>query len=353
MTSKDQGAKRYAALALKGLAVDAFRKSGLALNRAETVASILLEADLLGFRTHGFQRLKFNVDELTSKRSRVDGAPVILSDCGAVFNWDADRLPGPYVVREALIEAQDRARRHGVGVGVVRRAQHIACLAAYLPEVINNGFAVMICASTPDERVLVSPNGTKPVLSNNPLAFGVPSSPNPCFFDISMASVTCGSIKQAQVTSQRLKDQFLRTPNGELTDDPNAFFDEPAAGILPFGGEPSAHKGFLLSLWIELMTSALGNFGPKDVDGGTELNSVFVQVFDPDAFGSFEGFKQQVAAYQTMFAEDPAGQTRLPGERAWQRRQDQLENGVFLAPNIVSNIEVMASELGLEMPKPT
>ena len=91
---------RYDPKDLQQFATRLFMSAGLAEDRARVMAAVLLEADLLGFTTHGMHRVAHNVRWLLSGESRCGGEPVVLADRGALFNWDAGFLPGPWVVSQ-------------------------------------------------------------------------------------------------------------------------------------------------------------------------------------------------------------------------------------------------------------
>ncbi|MCZ6722981.1 MAG: Ldh family oxidoreductase, partial [Gammaproteobacteria bacterium] len=65
-------------------------------------------------------------------------------------------------------------------------------------------------------------------------------------------------------------------------------------------------------------------------------------------------FKRQINKIKSMCensttrpGDDPV---RVPGQRAWQRRQHQLANGVELYPTILEDLKHWAEEFGVEMP---
>ena len=57
-----------------------FVAAGLAEDRAAVMAEVFLEADLLGFTTHGMNRVAHNVRWLLSGESRSRGDPEVLVD---------------------------------------------------------------------------------------------------------------------------------------------------------------------------------------------------------------------------------------------------------------------------------
>jgi L-lactate dehydrogenase len=102
---------------------------------------------------------------------------------------------------------------------------------------------------------------------------------------------------------------------------------------------------------------ALGGYGRADDSASTdgEANSVFIQMFDPGAFGSLSDFKKQANKIKAMCenSETRPGDdsVRVPGQRAWQRRLDQLANGVELYPTIMVDLKPWAEKLGVELPE--
>src|SRR5262245_36724419 len=137
----------FDAAALRSFAERVLAKAGLPAHPAESVARILVEADLLGHTTHGLALLADYVEEITEGRMEKAGEPLALSDTGVVATWDARRLPGIWTTELAISSAVERARRSGIGVIALRRSHHIACLAAFLERPARDGFAVLIFSS--------------------------------------------------------------------------------------------------------------------------------------------------------------------------------------------------------------
>ncbi len=117
--------------ALRAYAAALLRGAGLAADRADTVAEVLVEGDLLGHDTHGLAQLPGYLNALTSGTMTAAGEPEIVADRPGAALWDGRRLPGPWLVVQALRLATARARQHGTCTVVIRRSHHIACLAAY------------------------------------------------------------------------------------------------------------------------------------------------------------------------------------------------------------------------------
>ncbi|AMX01922.1 Ldh family oxidoreductase [Microbulbifer thermotolerans] len=347
--------KRYRAEALKNFAARLFQCAGLAEERAEVMAGVFLEADLLGFTTHGMNRVVSNLRWLESNETRREGAPTVLADRGNCFNWDADFLPGPWVLRQALIEAMQRVPDHGVVTATIRRSQHIACLAAYLPPVVEAGYVAILTCSTPAENT-VSPQGSvDPLFSANPLAFAAPAGEYPLLFDISMSVTAGGYVARAKREGTKLPVKCLKDRDGNVSDDPNVF--DSGGSILPVGGVDHGYKGAALSAMLEVLSMALGGYGRDDASakGDGEANSVFLQLIDPRAFCPRADFLRQTAALCNLWQNsrsEGCSPVRVPGQRAWAMRDKQLREGVMLYPSIMEDLQPWADRYGVPVPKP-
>ena len=130
---------RYTRQILIEFATDLLCRAGLEREKASVVADILVEGDLLGHTTHGLQLLAPYLNDLESGGMAKSGEPRILADFPAALSWDGMRLPGPWLTVQAISQAIARARRFGTATVVIRRSHHLACLAAYLERVTEQG----------------------------------------------------------------------------------------------------------------------------------------------------------------------------------------------------------------------
>jgi len=121
---------RYGAERLREFATRLLHAAGLGADRAQVVAEVLVEADLLGHDTHGLDMLARYLDELAGGRMAREGEPETLRDSGSALSWDGRRLPGPWLVKRAIAKARERLAAHPTVTVVVRRSHHIGCLQA-------------------------------------------------------------------------------------------------------------------------------------------------------------------------------------------------------------------------------
>lgn len=344
---------RPTAATLITFATALLERSGVEADKARVVAGILVEADLLGHTTHGLALLNQYLAELEKGSMTKSGEPRVLADFPSAVTWDGQRLPGPWLTVRAIDLAVARAKLNGTCSVVIRRSHHIACLAAYLPRVTEQGLMIVLTCSDRNTQSVAPYGGTQAVFTPNPLAAAWPTEGDPVMLDLSMSITTNALTNRLRAEQRRFPGQWALTAEGEPTDDPNALFSTPPGTLLPTGGVDHGHKGYAFALLIEALTGGLAGLGradPKEGWGAT----VHVQVFAPACFGGEKDFRRQTehvaAACRANAPRRGFERVRLPGEAGLRRRRDQLARGVELYPGILPGLAPWAQKLGLPMP---
>ncbi len=345
--------KHYDVEVLTAFAGELLAAAGLPTSRAEVVARILVEGDLMGHTTHGLQLLGPYLKGIKSNGLLLDGEPDVISSRPVAEVWDGKHLPGPWLVERAFDTAAAMALEFGTGTVVIRRCHHIACLAAYLRPITERNLLGLLICSDPANRTVAPHGGTTPVYSPNPIAAGFPTDGDPVILDISMSSTTVGLCMRSKKADQKLPHPWVKNQEGKVTDDPSVVFANPPGSILPLGGTDCGHKGYALGLLVEALTAGLGAYGRAD--GADDWGaSVFVQVQDPEAFGGADGLKRETGWLADACRKSKAapGQepVRLPGEAGLARRRQALIDGVVLFPGIMDTLNDWADKLGVDRP---
>jgi L-lactate dehydrogenase len=343
--------KKFEPEALRKFARDILAKVGLPAEPAQVVAKGLVEADLYGHSTHGLALLADYVDEIANGAMTKEGRPDIVSDFGAVALWDARRLPGIWTTELAVTEAAKRARSFGIGAVTLRRSHHIACLAAFLEAPARDGLALIILSSDPSDSHVAPFGGVTPVMTPNPIAVGIPASPDPILIDVSTSITTAAMCARMRNAGTPLPGKWLLDGEGNLTDDPHVM--KKGGSILPIGGIDHGHKGYGLSLMVEALTQGLGGFGRADhpKEWGA---SVLVLAFAPEAFDGRDAFLRQtgwlVQACETSAVARGKPKVRLPGQAALARKAEAQRNGLTLDATRLAGLAGLAKRFSLALP---
>ncbi|CAB0151816.1 L-lactate dehydrogenase [Pseudidiomarina piscicola] len=325
--------KKRSAEALTDWATRCLESQGATCGVAQAMAKHLVAGDLMGFRTHGLLRLRYNLQALAKGATKASGQPRVAQERAAIALWDADLLSGLYVLPQAIEKAIAMARDYGTGTVIVRRTQHVAALAVYLEQATAAGMLIQMMCSTPAQQV-VAPFGAKSAsFSPNPFAIGVPTTSDPVLLDMSLSMTAAGKVRTAIAEGKQLPYPALITAEGDYSCDPNTFVAEPASVLASLGGEALGYKGTGLNLFSEFWTLALSDYGRADAQAADgDANTVWLQVVDPSALmaeGAFERQAQQlVAAVRQATPITPAQPIRLPGEGALSKRRQQLQTGI-------------------------
>jgi len=348
--------ERYAAKDLEHLAAGMLEAAGLAGRLARSTARIFVEADLLGYTTHGIQFLPQYCSALEKGTMTREGDMTLLRDDGASLVYDAGMLPGPACVSQAVAEALGRCEEHGVVTALVRRSQVTACLAAYLVPVIEAGRIGLIFVSSPSGAAVAPPGGARARYSTNPMAAAFPTGGDAVLIDMATSATTNRLTERMVRDGKTYTGEPMLDADGSPTNDPGAL----AAGgaIRPIGGESNEHKGFALALMIEALSAALSG-GGRALQGETGEragSATFIQIIDPERFAGRDVFLREMDALTAQLLDTPVRPgshgVRIPGQRAMAARRDHLQNGVILHPSIRPHVEPVAKGYGLRFPDP-
>ena len=330
-----------------------FAAAGLDKPIAQTVAEILVEAELLGYDTHGLQFIPAYIKNIESGETKRLGKPTILRDGGNTLLLDALGLPGQWATVQALEMAWARLAEQGIVTVVIRHCANISCLATYAKRAADLGALAIVATSSPTHGVVAPPGGKQGRVSTNPMAIGIPTGAHPILIDTSTASVSNRQIERTRRAGGRLAQPVLIGADGNPSDDPDTFYGDPKGAIMPVGGAELGHKGFAFSLMVEALTTSLAGVGRAEQGEGS---NVFLQLINPAAFGGAEAFRGETSALGDWCRDaapvDPENPVRMPGDRAHHCWRDRVENGVSLHAEVPGLFAPVFARYGIDAPRP-
>jgi len=260
-----------------------------------------------------------------------------------------------YVVGKAgMVLAIEKAKKFGLGMVLVRNSNHYGAAALYARMAAEEG---MIGISTTNVIPNIGMKGNvKPSTGNNPIALAAPLEGDfPFVLDISLSEVAGGKLLLAAKKGDKIPTNWAVTKEGKETDDPKEGF---AGFLLPIG----MHKGFGLSLFIDLITGVLSG-GPflhglksmyKHADEPSLTSHLFI-VINPSVYISKEDYKERIIEWAGMVhgtpMVEPQAKQVIPGELEYKKELERREQGIPFPVELIHDINTYCEKLRIDLPE--
>lgn len=338
---------------LQACAAAIFSAAGAPIEKAEQVARLLVEANLVGHDSHGIIRVSQYV--ATIERGEIDPhvGVAIESETDASAVLDGQWGFGQVVMSQATSMAVDKATRCGVAALTVRNANHIGRLGSYVEDIARRGLVGLLFANMHGGGACVVPwGGREGRLGTNPLAAGLPRpDADPIVLDMTTSVVAEGKIRVQRNRGESVPEGWIIDAEGEHTTDPAAFYGPPRGGLLPFGGT-AGHKGYGLSVLVEILGGALSGAGCAG-SGARNGNGVLLLVIDIERFVPMEAYLREVGQLVAFIKSSPLSpgfsEIMVPGEIESRERAARSE-GLVIDEQTWAEVAACADRLGVELP---
>lgn len=310
---------------------------------AETVADVLLEADLRGQHSHGLMRLPTIVGRVRAGLILPEAGMRVVASSPAVASVDAGYGFGHAMAKRAMQLARDIASRAGVGLVGVQNNNHIGMLGYYVDEAARAGYVTVVCTTT---EAMVHPfGGAERLLGTNPISIGVPAEPDPFVLDFSTSQTAIGKIIDSAQRGSPIPLEWALDSLGEPTSDAAEALE---GAINPFGGA----KGYGLSLAVALLAGLMVGSAPNpevvgtlDTEHVVNKGDLFLAI-DPRCFPNGGELALRAGSLLEQLRDSrPAPGTdrvRVPGDRGRERREHCLREGIELPAGLWASIEALA-----------
>ena len=335
---------------LTHIAAELLKGSGASEEEAEIISRHSIGANLAGHDSHGIIQVPTYIDRV--KRGHiVPGAPFeVIKDTATTTVVDGHWGFG-YVVSERLMNMTiEKAKNSGVAAATVFRQSHVGRVADYPIMAAQSGLIGMMTADSGRSSKSVVPfGGREPRLGTNPICIAMPSNlEGTMFIDMATSAVASGKISVAVARDYDIPEGWILDKDGNQTTNPNDL--RGGGAILPLGG-PEGHKGYGLSVMVEILSGILTGLGFGHDPSGRHNDGCFMAAFDVAAFRDAEEFKAEVTEFaQYLKSTPPAagfGEVFYPGELEHMREQQLLAEGIFVEDATWNGLKQLADEFGL------
>jgi LDH2 family malate/lactate/ureidoglycolate dehydrogenase len=336
----------------------AFRSMDVPEEHARLVADVLNSADLRGIRSHGAGRLTYLLVRLENGVLNKSPNMVFTPGSDTTGVLDADNALGIVASDRAMDEALDRAEKHGTGFVAVRNSSHFGYCGYWSMKAMKRGFIGF--SMTNGGRRGTATYGIEPIFGTNPFSVGIPGGPGGHDFHLDMATsiVAVGKIETALREGREVPKQWIPSSYGtpHLNERSILTHDVP---VLPLGGEGmegGGHKGYGLSLMVELLCSILSGADLKDRIAGAAGDS---RPSTGHFFGAIkiEGFRDTAAVFRQMAetfdyirgTKKESGQDRIyiHGEPEAIAEEENRRTGIPITPAVLEQLQDVNNRLSL------
>ena len=330
---------------LEKFMVNVMVKAGIPKDDAAIIGDVLLQADKLGFDSHGVNRLKSIyldrikegiLDPLTDYKIIKEGPTTAVIDgqngMGHVISYNAMKM------------AIEKAKEYGMGMITVRNSSHYGFAGYYPLMAVHEN---MIGITGTNARPSIAPTfGVENMLGTNPMTFGIPSDePFPFLLDCATSITQRGKIELYAREGKELPRGWVIDQNGESKTNSSEVLEDLFSGkaaLTPLGGvgeENAGYKGYGYATVVEILSAALqqGSFmkmliGSKDGKKAPYSVGHFFIVINISAFTDPDDFKKTTGNIlrELRASKRMPGQPRIytAGEKEYDTWLERKDKGV-------------------------
>lgn len=344
---------------------DVFKGLGVPAEDADICANVLIAADKRGIDSHGINRMK----PIYYDRIKAGGIQYPVTNFEIVREGmttaviDGHDGMGHVISKKAMDMCIEKAKKHGLGMVVVRNSSHYGIAGYYPLMAVDND---MIGITGTNARPSIPPTfGVENMLGTNPLTFAMPTDEEfPFFLDCATSITQRGKIELYEKIGKDCPAGWVIGEDGSTkTNAAEVLVDltKGTAALAPLGGigeDMGGYKGYGYATVVEIMSAALqaGSYlkmltGKKDGKNCPyHLGHFFIAIninefIDPAEFRKITGdILRQLRASKKM---PGAERIYTPGEKeylTWLYRKDK---GVPLNEQLQKEVKIMQAEMGL------
>jgi len=326
--------------------------SGLPVNDAEQVATLMAQADMQGSDGHGVIRLAPYIKRIESGGMNTKPNIQLAVDSQALGIVDGDNGMGHLVVSYAVKVAIEKAKQYGVAWVGTRNSNHAGPASLYARMPLAHGMIGLYFA-VGNANHMPPWGGMDMLLSTNPIAAAIPANNEPdIVLDMATTVAAYGKVKAKAKRGEMMPEGWMIDREGKSLLDP-ARAEE--GFLLPIGG----HKGYGLALIVGLLAGTLNGaaMGKEVIDFNKDFETTTntgqsILVINVNATGRADAFKDSV----DQLEQDIRNSTRLPncdriwlpGEQSHMRREQSAQQGIPLPTPLLNELAQLAQRLGIE-----
>ena len=201
-------------------------KMGCNKNEADRIANSLVGANLWGHDSHGVVRFNQYVNLIKSKILIPNQKLKIVRDSEVVSIVDGQFGFGQSIGHKIIQIGVEKALRNGVAVTALRNSGHLGRIGEWCEKAADSNVASVHMVNAANSPLVAPFGGTEKRTGTNPFCCGVPRPNKPSLIlDFATSLIAEGKARVAQFGGKSLPDRSFTDSLGNLTNDPNAFYE--------------------------------------------------------------------------------------------------------------------------------
>lgn len=343
--------------AMRATVEDMFRKMGMSDEDAARSADVLVFADLRAIETHGVSNMmRSYVQAFADERINPRPDWKVVREAAATATIDSDGGHGLVIGPRAMNLAIEKAEQCGIGAVCVANGRHFGAAAYHAMMALPHD---MIGVAMTVGGINVLPTwGAEPLIGLNPIGFAAPTRNEvPFVFDAAMSSVAGNKASLARRLGVKMMPGWIAGADGvpimEETEIPEVMH------MLPLGGtrELGSHKGYGLSVMVDVLSGVLSGTGPGFIVKGQAAAGTASRgaashhflAYKIEAFTDLDGFLDDMDAFMKALREcRPApGHDRVvyAGLPEHEDEIDRRANGIPYHPEVIDWFRDITAEM--------
>lgn len=341
---------RFSVSCLKDYCEKLMTARGVDPDCAETVADMLLDAELTGVSTHGVSRLAIYLERVERGLVSRHNEAKILRESPSALAIDAGNSLGAVGAKFAMEACIRKARGTGCCFATVKNSNHFGAAAYYTRMAAAQGMIGFCCTNL---TAKIAPHGAaEPFMGTNPISVAVPSGGFPVVLDMTPSVVALGKLILAQKLGKDIPLGWALDRDGKPTTDPAA---GRAGSLIPIGGP----KGSGLALMVEVLSGILSGAGTA-----THLHDLyefdapqgvghFMGAIDISKFLDLDAFRAGVSAMageiKCLKLAEGADEVLLPGERSARSAAEKAKAGIDVPEAVCAELNALGEACGMKL----
>lgn len=327
--------------------------AGVPESESAIIAGELADSNMVGHDSHGIMRLVQYVEFIRDGYAKPGAQMEIVNEGPSYAVIDGHFNFGQVIARSGLQIGLQKAREQGAATILIRNCNHIGRLGSYTHEAARAGLVALMAVNAPGPGGVAPFGGIERRLGTNPISIAAPAGDDALVLDMTTSATAEGKLRVAKQKGEMIPEGLIIDGYGNPSCDPNAYYNKPYGSILPLGGALMGHKGFGLSVMIDVLCGMLSGSGVCRTDLPRGANGVWMHFLQIETFLPRSSYDEWMNIYLKSIKECPrapgVNEILMPGELEQRRRAERQQTGVDIPAETWRQLTELAESLNLSL----